>query len=44
MGNLVQLKAKKGLKVTVCGSVAAFDEGFEATSPLPGGTAQQQSR
>lgn len=44
MSNLVQLKAKKGLKVTVCGSVAAFDEGFEATSPVPGGTIQQQNR
>jgi hypothetical protein len=44
MGNLVQFKAKKGLKVTVCGSVAAFDEGFEATSPVPGETIQQQNR
>lgn len=44
MGNLVQLKAKKGLKVSVCGSVAAFDEGFETGAPLPGGTVQQQNR
>ncbi|HEY7304675.1 MAG TPA: hypothetical protein VH601_11195 [Bryobacteraceae bacterium] len=34
MGNLVPFKATKGLKVTVCGSIAAFDEGFEAGSPL----------
>lgn len=33
MSNLVSFKAAKGLKVTVCGSVAAFDEGFE-TGPL----------
>ena len=44
MGNLVQFKAKKGLKVTVCGSVAAFDEGFEATSPAPGETVQKPGR
>ena len=34
MSNLVPFKAAKGLKVTVCGSVAAFDEGFEAGLPL----------
>ena len=28
--NLVPLRASKGLTVTVCGSTAAFDEGFEA--------------
>ena len=33
MGNLVPFKAKKGLTVTVCGSVAAFDEGFETGTP-----------
>jgi hypothetical protein len=35
MGNLVHFKAKKGLTVTVCGSIAAFDEGFETAAPLP---------
>ena len=38
MGNLVLFKAKKGLTVTVCGSIAAFDEGFETGGPLPNGT------
>ncbi|HEX7360937.1 MAG TPA: hypothetical protein VF283_10635 [Bryobacteraceae bacterium] len=33
--NLVPFKATKGLKVTVCGSVAAFDEGFETNMPQP---------
>jgi hypothetical protein len=28
--NLVPFRASKGLTVTVCGSTAAFDEGFEA--------------
>ena len=28
--NLVKFRATKGLRVTVCGSVASFDEGFEA--------------
>ena len=28
--NLVPFRAGKGLTVTVCGSTAAFDEGFEA--------------
>jgi hypothetical protein len=28
--NLVPLRASKGLTVTICGSTAAFDEGFEA--------------
>ena len=31
--NLVPFRANKGLKVTVCGSVAAFDEGFETGVP-----------
>ena len=44
MGNLVQLKAKKGLKVTVCGSVAAFDEGFETGAPATSGGVQKQGR
>ena len=33
-GNLVPFKATKGLKVTVCGSTAAFEEGFEAGTPV----------
>jgi hypothetical protein len=33
MSNLVPFKAAKGLKVTACGSTAAFDEGFEASAP-----------
>lgn len=33
MGNLVPFKAKKGLAVTVCGSVVSFDEGFETGKP-----------
>lgn len=32
-GNLVPFKAKRGMAVTVCGSVAAFDEGFETGIP-----------
>lgn len=39
MGNLVRFKATKGLKVTVCGSTAAFDEGFEAGMPVSSKTA-----
>jgi hypothetical protein len=35
MSNLVSFKATKGLKVTVCGPIAAFDEGFEAGAPVP---------
>jgi hypothetical protein len=34
MGNLVPFKAKRGLTVTVCGSTAAFDEGFETGAPI----------
>ena len=34
MGNLVPFKARKGLTVAVCGSVAAFDEGFETSVPI----------
>lgn len=41
-GNLVPFKAtKQGLRVTVCGSTAAFDEGFQAGAPLSGGTIQK---
>ena len=32
--NLVPFRATKGLKVIVCGSTAAFDEGFEAIKPV----------
>lgn len=42
LGNLVPLKATKGLKVTVCGSTAAFDEGFETGSPLLNTAAQKR--
>src|SRR6266849_5167236 len=31
--NLVPFKAMRGLNVVVCGSTAAFDEGFEAIRP-----------
>ncbi len=31
--NQVPFKATKNLKVTVCGSTASFDEGFEAETP-----------
>lgn len=43
MGNLVPLKATKGLRVIVCGDVAAFDEGFETGAPVLSRTAQKQS-
>jgi hypothetical protein len=33
MNNLVPFRATKGLRVIVCGSTAAFDEGFEASAP-----------
>ncbi len=32
--NLVPFKATTGLVVTVCGSTAIFDEGFEAGAPI----------
>lgn len=32
--NLVPFKAVKGLTVTLCGDTAAFDEGFEAGTPV----------
>ena len=31
--NMVPFKATKNLKVVICGSTAAFDEGFEAEIP-----------
>lgn len=34
MSNLVSLRATKGLRVTVCGDVAAFEEGFESGMPV----------
>jgi len=43
MGNFVPFKATKGLRVMVCGSVAAFDEGFETGLPSAGGMAQRRS-
>ncbi len=33
-GNLVPFRATKGLSVSVCGSTATFDEGFEAAVPI----------
>ena len=39
MGNLVPFKATKGLHVTVCGDIAAFEEGFETGVPVLGRTA-----
>lgn len=38
VNNLVPFKATKGLKVTVCGSTAVFDEGFETGAPVSGRT------
>ena len=35
MNNLVPFKATKGLRVTVCGSIVAFEEGFETSVPVP---------
>ncbi len=40
--NLVPFKAKQGLSVAVCGSVAAFDEGFEAGIPVPAKPAEKR--
>jgi hypothetical protein len=34
MSNLVPLRATKGLRVTVCGDIAAFEEGFETGTPV----------
>jgi hypothetical protein len=42
-GNLVPFKARKGLTVTVCGSIAAFDEGFQTGAPIPGRAGEKQS-
>jgi hypothetical protein len=41
MSNLVSFKASKGLRVTVCGSIAAFEEGFETGTPAPDRTTQK---
>jgi hypothetical protein len=38
-GNLVPFKAAKGLRITVCGDIAAFEEGFETGVPVSGRTA-----
>jgi hypothetical protein len=42
MGNLVPFKAKQGLTVTVCGSTAAFDEGFETGTPVSARAGEKQ--
>ncbi len=34
MSNLVPFKAMRGLTVTVCGSIASFDEGFQTGAPV----------
>ncbi len=39
--NLVPFKAQKGMSVVVCGSTAAFDEGFEAGAPVPAAAPQR---
>lgn len=44
MSNLVPFKAKQGLKVTVCGSTAAFDEGFETGTPVTARSGEKQNR
>ncbi len=41
MSNFVPFKAAKGLRVTVCGSIAAFEEGFETGAPVPNRTTQK---
>jgi hypothetical protein len=41
MSNFVPFKASRGLRVTVCGSIAAFEEGFETGAPVPGRTTQK---
>ncbi len=41
MGNLVPFKAAKGMKVTVCNSTAAFEEGFEAGAPFQNSAARK---
>ena len=38
--NLVTFKAAKGMSITVCGSTAAFDEGFETGMPISGTSRQ----
>ncbi len=44
ISNFVPFKAKKGLRVIVCGSVAAFDEGFETEFPISAGASRRPSR
>ena len=41
MSNFVPFKAAKGLHVTVCGSIAAFEEGFETETPSSTRTTQK---
>ncbi len=43
-GNFVPFRAKKGSTVTVCGSVAAFDEGFQTGLPVEGRADPKQTR
>jgi hypothetical protein len=43
MANFISFKAKRGLTVTVCGSVAAFDEGFQAGIPAAGKAGEKQN-
>ena len=43
MGNLVPFKAQRGLTVTVCGSVAAFDEGFQTGTPVSARSGEKQN-
>jgi hypothetical protein len=42
--NLVPFKAKRGLTVSVCGSTAAFDEGFETGTPIASESGAKQRR
>jgi len=41
--NLVPFRATTGLTVVVCGSTAAFDEGFEAIKPVQTAAGPQRS-
>jgi len=40
--NLVPFRATSGLNVIVCGSTAAFDEGFEAIRPVQSAKASEE--
>ena len=42
MGNLVSFKGRHGSVVTVCGSVAVFDEGFETGGIVSNRTIEKQ--